>query len=292
MSGVPIDQVTARDFIMVRAELVRTVGGANNALVWTRIEYRCAPNNDGIYTDPDGTLWWPVSRDELAVETGLTSDQVRRSLEHLVDAGFLASTEHRRGGNYDRTKSYRPIIEGRPVDRANTPDGAAQSTGHIRPIERAKTPNVPYLQTVSTDVETSLVRTSGPDASTQIITDAQRLCDALVEWMIRNGNRRPTIGKRWHDAARRLLTVDGISFDEALRVLTWSQQDEFWQANIHSLPKFREQFDKLRARADRSGTPATQPLTNAQKAIALANSIPEGDTRGPQTDRAIAGPSL
>lgn len=83
--------------------------------------------------------------------------------------------------------------------------------------------------------------------------DVDALCARLVEMMIDRGCREPNITGRWHDAARLLIDdrVNGkpIGFEKAMEVLEWSQVDSFWHNNIHSMPTFREKFDKLRGQA-------------------------------------------
>lgn len=78
--------------------------------------------------------------------------------------------------------------------------------------------------------------------------DVEQLCVVLREGMIANECKEPTVGKRWRDAARLLLDRDKRPLDEALDILAWSQADEFWHTNIHSMPKFRAQYDALRLR--------------------------------------------
>ncbi|WP_165069711.1 helix-turn-helix domain-containing protein [Marisediminicola senii] len=106
---------------------MKRLGGANNALVWTRIQFRCQTPTAVTHTTDDG-IWWPATREDIAEETGLTPDQVKHSIRYLIDNGFIADAEHRLNGNHDRRKSYRPIISARPVDRANMPNGAGENT--------------------------------------------------------------------------------------------------------------------------------------------------------------------
>lgn len=94
--------------------------------------------------------------------------------------------------------------------------------------------------------------------------DASKLCDRLVELMVGNGCKPPTITSKWLTSARLLLTKDGRAFPEALAVLEWCQADDFEMANIHSLPKFRARYDQLRQKAQRAGAltaKATAPTT-------------------------------
>jgi hypothetical protein len=78
--------------------------------------------------------------------------------------------------------------------------------------------------------------------------EADKLCTTLAQMMVENGNREPSITKDWRTEARLLLARDGIDFDLAMKVLQWSQRDQFWKNNIHSMPTFRKQFDKLRGK--------------------------------------------
>lgn len=84
--------------------------------------------------------------------------------------------------------------------------------------------------------------------------DVDALCNRLAELMDKRGCRTPNITDRWRDAARLLLDNDRtkggpVRFEKAMEVLEWSQVDGFWQNNIHSMPTFREKFDKLRGKA-------------------------------------------
>jgi len=160
MGGVPKDEITAHDFVMVRAALVQRLGGANEALVWTRIHFRCA---DGAhrYLDGDEVAWWPASSSQISAEVGLSEDQVDRALRALRTGGFVESTEHRLGGNYDRTKSWRPVVqESRGVDSAESRNGArgiADRTPRNRGQDPAISRDVPSSQTQKTEEDKNTV---------------------------------------------------------------------------------------------------------------------------------------
>lgn len=138
-SGVPRDEVTSNDFISVRAALVRRLGGANEAIVWERIRFR-TEHVDPPFLDAHGVAWWPAKRELIAHETGLSPDQVKRALASLVAGGFLDSAQHRQQGNWDRTVSYRPVIE----PRAKSPNGPGEGAR----CRRANSPNLPISQEV------------------------------------------------------------------------------------------------------------------------------------------------
>lgn len=167
LPGVPEEERTRNDYIQVRPALVRRLGGANEALVWTRVDWRVSAHIPP-HVDDDGVAWWPATRYQLAEETGLSPDQAKRAAQSLVQAGFLAATEHRLGGNYDRTKSYRPII--RPQEGADSPT----ENGRIRPQEWTDSPNVLFSQTVKKTLRAISLRE--PAASEDQINLIRDLC--------------------------------------------------------------------------------------------------------------------
>jgi len=106
VNGVPMSEATARDFIMVRAALVKRLGGANEALVWSRVYFRVGPDSAAAY-EQGGEHWWAASLQTVADETGLTVKQVRGAIDALIEGGFLVREQH---AGYDRTASYRPVV--------------------------------------------------------------------------------------------------------------------------------------------------------------------------------------
>ncbi len=93
-------------------------------------------------------------------------------------------------------------------------------------------------------------RTRKPKTGPPPRADVEALCKRLAELMIRNECKPPEIKQAWYDEARRLLDLDKRPFDKAMALLEWSQNDQFWKANIHSMPKFRAQYDQLRQKAN------------------------------------------
>lgn len=150
MKGVPASEVTAHDFVMVRAALVQRLGGANNALVWTRIHFRCADGGQR-FIDEQGVSWWRASNDQIGEEVGLTADQVFKATTAMRKAGYLESTEHRLGGNYDRTQSWRAVVTGGDVESVDRRNGDRQST----------------IRTPSNDDQDGVDRRNVPSSQTQ-----------------------------------------------------------------------------------------------------------------------------
>jgi hypothetical protein len=90
--------------------------------------------------------------------------------------------------------------------------------------------------------------------------DVERLCQRLAEKIEDNGSKRPKVTATWRDACRRLLDLDGRTEDQVQRAIDWCQADEFWQANVMSMPQLRKKYDTLRLQAQReqNGTSSTR----------------------------------
>jgi hypothetical protein len=92
--------------------------------------------------------------------------------------------------------------------------------------------------------------------------EVERVCDHLADRIEANGSRRPTIGPKWRDAARLMLDRDGRTEQEIHGAIDWCQADEFWRANVMSLPKLREKYDQLRLQAQRRQADPRQRQTD------------------------------
>ena len=86
----------------------------------------------------------------------------------------------------------------------------------------------------------------GKEDAPETRADVSALCDLLADLIEENGSLRPKVTQGWLDAARLLLDKDGRQLEQAMILVRWSQQSSFWRSNILSMPKFRDQFDKLR----------------------------------------------
>jgi hypothetical protein len=84
--------------------------------------------------------------------------------------------------------------------------------------------------------------------------DVEQVCEHLANAIEANGSKRPAITTKWRQAARLMLDKDGRSEDEVHGAIEWCQRDEFWRANILSLPTLREKYDTLRLQAQRKTT--------------------------------------
>lgn len=103
--------------------------------------------------------------------------------------------------------------------------------------------------------------TSGADAPDggPFSEDVTRLCDTLAT-LVRDNGHKAKVGKAWHEACDRLIRIDGYTPEQIEWIARWATADEFWSANIRSMPTLREKFSTLKARAlaERNARPTSK----------------------------------
>lgn len=213
---------------------------------------------------------------ELARKCRMGERTAQAATTELVALGELKVAH---GGGRGRPNRYRPVTSNpadpAPFEGSNPADPApfdetpqilhpadsAPFKGHPGRSERNPADSAPQVfADVISSTGRSEVHVQTTSAKTQVQTlraDIGRLCAHLADRIEANGSRRPTIGKRWHDAARLMLEHDGRSEEQVHRAIDWCQDDEFWRSNILSMPKLREKYDQLRLAANRSNARST-----------------------------------
>jgi DNA-binding transcriptional ArsR family regulator len=188
----------------------------------------------------DGVCWPSV--DHLAEASRAGRSTVLRVLAEFEEDGYL--TRRRR-----RAQSSVYTLNRERLSRKSR-SGTSQSE-----TSQSETPKVPERDRSIGTPKGTQKRPKSKTAKKAVEEhpDARKLCDRLVELMVANKCKKPTIGKAWLDAARLLLTKDGRTFEDALSVLEWSQANTFWRGNIESMPTFREKYDRLRLAAEGRG---------------------------------------
>lgn len=124
------------------------------------------------------------------------------------------------------------------------------------------------------------LKTSSSEADIEPVReDVEQLCRHLVDKIVANGSKRPTITKTWRVEARRLIDLDERPVDKALALIDWCQNDVFWRSVVRSMPKFRAQYDQLRLRAvaEWEATKSTRPRGQPRYTGPYADDAPDRD---------------
>lgn len=136
-----------------------------------------------------------------------------------------------------------------PLGKGNwTPIGKGSTKGSPTPAPTT-TPTPSNLQT--SEADTPDAPTVSVVAAIEYRQDVEQVCEHLAGAIEANGSKRPDVTTKWRTAARLMLDKDGRGIEEIHGAIEWCQRDEFWRANVLSLPTLREKFDQLRLQAQR-----------------------------------------
>lgn len=213
------------------------------------------------------------SRRRLAEQMRVKSvDTVDRALRELTEAGAVSVAARFDEAGDPTTSSYTvhflPPAEVAAQERLPTSgdaatqphesgDGGRTDQGTGGRTDQGLTRVTLNQSELTRESPSSEVASAPPET---LRDDVERLCTFLADRIEGNGSKRPTITKRWRDAARLLLDRDGRTEDQVRRAIDWCQTDEFWRTNILSMPKLREQYDRLRLAAARAKAAPTSGI--------------------------------
>jgi hypothetical protein len=241
---------------------------------------------------------WP-GMDKLGARTRMGEKALRAAKDELIGAGLLDQTrrgqgkpnlyvvrtwDQRRAESAESRSSQAQVLDP-PVGRHEVDVEEVdvvlsnERTTSDPSSEPFSEPSRPTSKTADSNGKTG---STGSCASTRDralrLSQAGgvlKLCYRLAELMVENDPKakpKPSsVG--WMDAAEKLMRIDERHFEECMAVLEWSQRNEFWKANILSMPKFREKYPTLRAQWVRSRQPqqsaAAAPVSSAELAAAF-----------------------
>lgn len=241
-----------------------------------------------------------MSISELTAKCRLGERSVYRAVSELAAAGEL---EARDGGGRGHRTRYRvgtvnpanlapfesvnpaksaPFTETlpdwHPLAEPGNPANLAPferhngSSGHPPPVNPAKSAPFETSDVFITSTGIDEVQVKDVPAITSR-PDVERLCRHLADRIEANGCKRPAVGKKWRDAARLMLDRDGRTEQQIMTAIDWCQDNEFWRANILSMPKLREKYDQLRMQASRKPPAGRQAETDEMFGAAMKRAM-------------------
>lgn len=240
-------------------------------------------DDNGVGQDRESVICADLFADDLSRDPRETLARITRGLASLADNGRIVrytveNRDYLYVTNWDKHQR---------IDRPNKPRYPLPTSENAEIRDTLATPSRVSRDTLATGTGEQRNRgteeqgTEKPSVSSSEVADApsrpevEHLCTLLADLVEANGAKRPTVTKRWRDAARLMIDRDGHSVEQIEWLIRWSQRDEFWRANILSMPKFREKFDQLRLKATREH--ANRRPSLAEQAAAIERFYGEGD---------------
>ncbi|MDY7542634.1 MULTISPECIES: hypothetical protein [unclassified Cryobacterium] len=197
--------------------------------------------------------------DEWGANPGSASHLVASGLWEITPEGFVF---HDWSG-WQRTRDE--IEAGREKERVRKKTWRENKAGQgLFPVPQmsqgtdngtpASVPRVSQHPSQALPIPSKPTLLSTKSSSSELRPDVEGLCILLRDLVIANGSKPPVIGKGWLTAARLMLVADGRDPMAAERLMRWCQADDFWKANVLSMPTFRKSYDKIRLHAERQRT--------------------------------------
>ncbi|TAJ46341.1 MAG: hypothetical protein EPO52_17565 [Herbiconiux sp.] len=177
-------------FAQISWDLVKVLDGdVVAAAIFDWIAWKC--ESEFAPVDDNDDRWYPISYPSLSAVTGVSEKTIRTTIAKLIDAGHLRSTQLRRNGSYDQTRSYAPVwsegvpsgadasalTQGVPVGA----DGPAPQGGSDLPLRA----DVPLIGELSNDV----IEDCASDDAVVIAVVVDTFDEFWSEYPIRKGKK-------------------------------------------------------------------------------------------------------
>ena len=193
--------------------------------------------------------------DRPSLEVNEAGDYVLRDfLEHQDSKEQSDARRARNSANVRRRWEQRDTS--RTTTRTTNPDTSRSTSGYTEKEKEKEKEEV--LRTSKLSPTTSERGCAHDDEDTPEPTpiaehrpDVDAVCDAMAASVQRRTGRAPRVTAAWRTQARLMLDRDGRSVEEITRVIDWAEGNDFWRANVLSVPKLRQKFDTLRLQAQR-----------------------------------------
>ena len=238
MSDAGIKVSRKRGFTIVYNDMLPE-GAQISARAWGLYVY--------LLSRPDG---WECRVSHLRTVFKEGRDAIYAALKELTTVGLMGMETYSEGG----LKRSRYTLDGdvQIPPRPGNPDPENPHAGNPDP---EKAGQVSKDRTTTEGTSDDSLRSSSRGDSKRDLNegrdDVVRLCEHLAARMVSNGCKVPEWNGSWKDAARLMMDRDGRSEEKIHKAIDWAHDNEFWRANILSMPTLREKYDQLRLQAER-----------------------------------------
>ena len=211
-------------------------------------------------TDPDTSRTTdPITElrtnhpDRPSLEVNEAGDYVLRDfLEHQDSKEQSDARRARNSANIRRRWERRDAT--RDTTRTTDPDTSRTTSGNTEK-EKEKEEVLRTSKLSPTTLERGCARDDEdapePTPINERRDDVEAVCQHMAASVQARTGRAPRVTQQWRTQARLMIDRDGRSVEEVTRIIDWVDGNDFWRANVLSLPKLRQKFDTLRLQAQR-----------------------------------------
>ncbi len=215
------------------------IGGALWEFIW--LIDKITKEKDGIGYILGGK---PIKVDEIAKFLGRSYQVVQRHLKLLEDYGYITLKKAPYGLVITVNNSKK--FESRDIKNDKASLGKNDKTGLIK-INIADIPDISKIITSFIKSDNGLINNDKANKTLKDIKDI----NISISWYLfkkikaNNPNAKEPNLNEWGYMVDLMLRVDKREPYDIIKIIDWSQQDDFWSTNILSTLKLRKQFDQL-----------------------------------------------
>lgn len=225
--------------------------------------------------DDNGRCRYLADDDDLTYDGLARKVRVdRRTIERLIPKLRKEGLLSMQRGSKTRPNEFTIVVPWVSAPTDNLSGNAEGIHRQPRDIPRHEAQDSPTTDASTPSIDVLNVRdVSSSDVASDALPskyspDVVRLCSLLAEKVSENGHKVGVVGVTWWASCDRLMRLDKYSADQIEWMIHWASADEFWAANIRSMPTLREKFSTLVLQAKRQAV-----KHQAQSPTARANSV-------------------
>lgn len=191
--------------------------------------------------------------DRPSLEVNADGDYVLRDfLEHQDSKEQSDARRARNSANIRRRWERRDAT--RDTTRTTDPDTTRTTSGNTEK-EKEKEEVLRTSKLSPTTLERGCARDDEdapePTPINERRDDVEAVCQHMAASVQARTGRAPRVTQQWRTQARLMIDRDGRSVEEVTRIIDWVDGNDFWRANVLSVPKLRQKFDTLRLQSQR-----------------------------------------
>lgn len=275
-AGAPSD---SREFVRISVDLPTNPKLAaldNPAAGWAHVTAICYAGQH--FTDGHFPVVTVVRM--AGVEMSVVEDLASAGLWHLPshDCGVCEQPKHGYAVVHDYLEHQRSAAEARSIKQSRREAGKRGAAARWNAEANGKGDGNRHADGMASDManawqndgktmaeveeEEEKKTTSSSVSPAERREDVESLCNRLLERLKAIEVKTAKITDKWRDEARKMLDLDERPLDQALRLIDWTTKNDFWSGNVHSMPTFRKQYDKLLIQARNEQQRARRPPVN------------------------------
>lgn len=190
----------------------------------------------------------PLGVRQMAEEMKAPKSNVMRAIRCLLEARVIIRDDRDR---YGINKDYESWVDSASIN-SDPPMGQQAAAEVSHPWDETVPPVGQSVPPVGHD-RRGVNDKANPKTNLKQPSEAAVVLTGLLIELLRKNDplaKIPANLHRWQTEADRLLGLDGRPLEESKKVLAWCQADDFWKANVLSMPKFRQKYPNLKLRME------------------------------------------